>query len=74
MNPTENPDSSAPDPIDEWNHSLTDEYDHEHPCPSNRCIAVMRRIGYDIPEEITCCVCYARSMEQGHPPISGRIT
>jgi len=44
-------------------------YDHEHPCPSDKCIAVLRRLGYDIPKEVDCCVCLAREQQKkaGHP-------
>lgn len=68
MSPTENPDPSAPDPWDAWNHSLAEEWDHEHPCPPDRCINLMRKLGYDIPPEYDCCTCYERAQKRaGHP-------
>lgn len=56
MKSTENPNPSEP------------EYDHEHPCPSDMCINLLRQIGYAIPEEADCCTCYERAQKRaGHP-------
>lgn len=34
--------------------------DHEHPCPSAECVAALRRDGYDVPDEVDCCICWER--------------
>jgi hypothetical protein len=34
--------------------------DHEHPCPSSRCIDRLRAAGWKIPEGADCCICWNR--------------
>jgi hypothetical protein len=35
--------------------------DHEHPCPTTLgCISALRREGLDIPDGVSCCVCWVR--------------
>jgi hypothetical protein len=33
---------------------------HEHPCPSGRCIDQLRAEGHLIPDGSDCCVCWAQ--------------
>jgi hypothetical protein len=38
--------------------------DHEHPCPSTACRDDLRRQGYDLPDDMECCICW----KQQHAP------
>ncbi len=44
---------------DDWRSAI--KYDHEHPCPSARCVEVMRKNGVDVPDGVDCCICWRYS-------------
>lgn len=40
-------------------------FDHEHPCPSSGCVDDWRRRGYDVPDDMDCCICWFRQRWEG---------